>query len=61
MELWTDFICLQDGGCPTFKETISAAEAYTYFFANGYENDRVVKSVVKELGLLPEPDAPAEP
>ena len=34
---------------PTFEGTISAAEAYRYFYANGYANDRVVQSVIREL------------
>ena len=32
-----------------FEDTISAAEAYRYFYTHGYDNDRVVKSVITEL------------
>ena len=46
---------------PTFKETISAAEAYRHFYENGYENDRVVAGVIAKLDSVAEPDAPAEP
>ena len=40
----------------TFGDTVSAADAYRYFYKNGFADDSVVTSVMAELGELPEPE-----